>query len=188
MIVPAAPKLVGEIARAWRFTSDAKPARAAGRAPIPASSGRTDRHRLDRGGNGRINAAIHRTAVTRALQPPRRQRHLSILDLGAATEQCLARIPAQLHGGERTSARAGGRRGRFRLVGCASVSRLLPRRRAGVECCGTEPASGTAAARVQLFASAVVGAPALCLAWNAPIRFAISFAWVASAKCPVSSR
>jgi transposase len=45
---------------------DAKLARAAGLAPIPVSSGRTDRHRLDRGGNRQINAAIHRVAVTRA--------------------------------------------------------------------------------------------------------------------------
>ena len=61
-----AAKLVGEIAGADRFASDAKLARAAGIAPIPASSGRTDRHRLDRGGNRQINAAIHRIAVTRA--------------------------------------------------------------------------------------------------------------------------
>jgi transposase len=61
-----AAKLVGEIAGADRFASDAKLARAAGIAPIPASSGRTDRHRLDRGANRQINAAIHRMAVTRA--------------------------------------------------------------------------------------------------------------------------
>jgi transposase len=59
-------KLVGEIAGAARFSSDAKLARAGGLAPIPVSSGRTDRHRLDRGGNRQINAAIHRVAVTRA--------------------------------------------------------------------------------------------------------------------------
>jgi transposase len=61
-----AAKLVGEIAGADRFTSDAKLARTAGVAPIPASSGRTDRHRLDHGGNRQINAAIHRMAITRA--------------------------------------------------------------------------------------------------------------------------
>ena len=61
-----AAKLVGEIAGAARFSSDAKLARAAGLAPIPVSSGRTDRHRLDRGGNRQINATIHRVAVTRA--------------------------------------------------------------------------------------------------------------------------
>jgi transposase len=61
-----AAKLVGEIAGADRFSSDAKLARAAGLAPIPASSGNTNRHRLDRGGNRQVNAAIHRVAVTRA--------------------------------------------------------------------------------------------------------------------------
>ena len=61
-----AAKLVGEIAGAERFATDAKLARSAGLAPIPVSSGRTDRHRLDRGGNRQINAAIHRVAVTRA--------------------------------------------------------------------------------------------------------------------------
>jgi transposase len=61
-----AAKLVGEIAGAGRFATDAKLARSAGLAPIPVSSGRTDRHRLDRGGNRQINAAIHRVAVTRA--------------------------------------------------------------------------------------------------------------------------
>ena len=61
-----AGKLIGEIAGAQRFTSDAKLARAGGLAPIPVSSGKTDRHRLDRGGNRQINTAIHRIAVTRA--------------------------------------------------------------------------------------------------------------------------
>ena len=51
-----AAKLVGEIAGAQRFSSDAKLARAAGVAPIPVSSGKTNRHRLDRGGNRQINA------------------------------------------------------------------------------------------------------------------------------------
>src|SRR3954465_14909986 len=61
-----AGKLIGEIAGAQRFTSDAKLARAAGIAPIPVSSGNTNRHRLDRGGNRQINTAIHRVAITRA--------------------------------------------------------------------------------------------------------------------------
>jgi transposase len=61
-----AAKLIGEIAGAQRFTSDAKLARAGGIAPLPVSSGKTNRHRLDRGGNRQINTAIHRVAVTRA--------------------------------------------------------------------------------------------------------------------------
>src|SRR4051812_6222884 len=61
-----AGKLIGEIAGTKRFSSDAKLARAGGIAPIPVSSGKTNRHRLDRGGNRQINTAIHRVAVTRA--------------------------------------------------------------------------------------------------------------------------
>jgi transposase len=72
-----AAKLVGEIAGADRFASDAKLARAVGIAPIPASSGRTDRHRLDRGGNRQINAAIHRMAVTRARCDPQTQDYIA---------------------------------------------------------------------------------------------------------------
>jgi transposase len=61
-----AAKLVGEIAGAQRFATSAKLARAAGVAPIPASSGNTRRQRLDQGGNRQINAALHRVIVTRA--------------------------------------------------------------------------------------------------------------------------
>jgi hypothetical protein len=59
----------GEIVDEWASPPDADGLRSpelAGIAPIPASSGRTDRHRLDRCGNRRIDAAIHRMAVTRA--------------------------------------------------------------------------------------------------------------------------
>jgi transposase len=61
-----AAKLVGEIAGANRFATPAKLARTAGVAPIPASSGNTQRQRLDQGGNRQINAALHRVIVTRA--------------------------------------------------------------------------------------------------------------------------
>jgi transposase len=61
-----AAKLVGEIAGAQRFATAAKLARAAGVAPIPASSGNTQRQRLDQGGNRQINAALHRVIITRA--------------------------------------------------------------------------------------------------------------------------
>ena len=72
-----AAKLVGEIAGAGRFASDAKLARAAGLAPIPVSSGNTNRHRLDRGGNRQINAAIHRIAVTRLRCHPETQDYIA---------------------------------------------------------------------------------------------------------------
>jgi transposase len=59
-----AAKLIAEIAGIERFRSQAKLARLAGVAPIPASSGNTARFRLDRGGNRQLNAALHRIAVT----------------------------------------------------------------------------------------------------------------------------
>ncbi|HKN95525.1 MAG TPA: IS110 family transposase [Pseudonocardiaceae bacterium] len=59
-----AAKIVGETANVTRFRSDACFAMHAGVAPIPASSGRTTRHRLARGGNRQLNAALHRIAVT----------------------------------------------------------------------------------------------------------------------------
>ena len=72
-----AAKLVGEIAGAQRFSSDAKLARAAAIAPIPVSSGNTNRHRLDRGGNRQINATIHRIAVTRLRCHPETQDYVA---------------------------------------------------------------------------------------------------------------
>jgi transposase len=68
--VLTAAKLIGEIAGIQRFSSDAKLARLAGSAPIPASSGRTTRHRLDRGGNRQLNCALHRLAVTKGRLDP----------------------------------------------------------------------------------------------------------------------
>jgi transposase len=59
-----AAKLVGEIAGIDRFASDGKLAVHAGVAPLPASSGNTQRHRLSRYGNRQLNAAFHRIAVT----------------------------------------------------------------------------------------------------------------------------
>ncbi len=59
-----AAKIVGETANVTRFRSEACFAMHAGAAPIPASSGRTNRHRLARGGNRQLNAALHRVAVT----------------------------------------------------------------------------------------------------------------------------
>jgi transposase len=68
-----AAKLICEIAGIDRFASPAKLARLAGIAPIPASSGARHRHRLDRGGNRQLNAAVHRVAITQLrCHPPAR--------------------------------------------------------------------------------------------------------------------
>jgi transposase len=48
-----------------RLRSEAAFAHLCAAAPIPASSGRTDRHRLNRGGDRAANAALHMAVVTR---------------------------------------------------------------------------------------------------------------------------
>jgi transposase len=67
--VLAAAKLIAETAGVARFRSEACFAMHAGVAPIPVSSGRTDRHRLCRGGNRQLNAALHRIAITQLRLP-----------------------------------------------------------------------------------------------------------------------
>src|SRR5581483_8471976 len=59
-----AAKLLCEIGPIDRFRSDSQLARHAGVAPLDASSGKHQRHRLDRGGNRQLNCALHRIAVT----------------------------------------------------------------------------------------------------------------------------
>jgi transposase len=72
-----AAKLIAETAGAGRLGSDAKFARLAGVAPIPASSGKRIRHRLDRGGNRQLNCALHRIAVTQGRTYPPAQEFLA---------------------------------------------------------------------------------------------------------------
>src|SRR5438874_2954933 len=61
-----AAKLLAEIGPIDRFHTDAQLARHSGVAPLEASSGRIQRHRLDRGGNRQLNAALYRIAITQA--------------------------------------------------------------------------------------------------------------------------
>lgn len=68
-----AAKLLAETAGVERFNSDAKLALHAGAAPLDASSGRQQRHRLNRSGNRQLNCALHRIAVTQGrTHPPAR--------------------------------------------------------------------------------------------------------------------
>jgi transposase len=59
-----AAKLIAEVAGVERFASDAKLAKLAGVAPLDASSGKQQHHRLNRKGNRQLNCALHRLAVT----------------------------------------------------------------------------------------------------------------------------
>jgi transposase len=71
-----AAKLLAEIGPVDRFKSDAQLARHGGVAPLDASSGRSQRHRLDRGGNRQLNAALYRIAITQARYHPAAQAYL----------------------------------------------------------------------------------------------------------------
>ena len=59
-----------------RLRSEAALAHLCGIAPIPASSGRTDRHRLNRGGDRAANNAIHTITLTRMRYDPRTQAYV----------------------------------------------------------------------------------------------------------------
>lgn len=60
-----AAKIIAETKAVGTVRSKAGFAMLSGTAPIPASSGQITRHRLNRGGNRRLNHAIHMVAVTR---------------------------------------------------------------------------------------------------------------------------
>lgn len=67
----AAQLLITAGTNAHRLRSEAAFAMLAGAAPIPASSGKTTRHRLSRGGDRAANNALHRIALVRWSHDPR---------------------------------------------------------------------------------------------------------------------
>jgi Transposase IS116/IS110/IS902 family len=66
-----AARILGEVGDVARFPDADHFAAANGTAPIPVASGRSDRHRLNRGGNRRLNRALHYVALTQASFEPR---------------------------------------------------------------------------------------------------------------------
>jgi transposase len=68
------PIVAAQLVVAWshrgRVRSEAAFARLAGVAPIPASSGQTQRHRLSRGGDRQLNRALHTIALHRRQHDP----------------------------------------------------------------------------------------------------------------------
>ena len=59
-----------------RLHSEAAFASLCGVNPIPASSGKTNRHRLNRGGHRQANAALHRIVVVRLRHDERTQAYM----------------------------------------------------------------------------------------------------------------
>jgi len=72
-----AARILGEVGDVARFPDADHFAAANGTAPIPVASGRTDRHRLNRGGNRRLNRAVHYVALTQATWEPRAVAYLA---------------------------------------------------------------------------------------------------------------
>jgi len=82
-----------------RLLSEAAFARLAGSAPIPASSGNTIRHRLDRGGDRQLNRPLHTILLSRrSLDPATRhyiERRLSQGKSEREAVRCLKRYLAR---------------------------------------------------------------------------------------------
>jgi transposase len=82
-----------------RLGSEASFAALCGVAPVPASSGKTSRHRLSRGGDRAANAALHRIALsrmrhdpqTRAYAAAQRARHRRGLEILRLLKRAIAR-------------------------------------------------------------------------------------------------
>jgi transposase len=90
-----AARILGEVGEVARFPDADHFAAANGTAPIPVASGRTDRHRLNRGGNRRLNRAVHYVALTQASWEPRAVAYLAGKQAEAKTRRealrCLKR-------------------------------------------------------------------------------------------------
>ena len=82
-----------------RLRSEAAFAMLCGAAPLPASSGRTDRHRLNRGGDRQANAALYRIVLTRLRHDPRTQAYVERRTAEGLTKKdimrCLKRYVAR---------------------------------------------------------------------------------------------
>jgi transposase len=65
-----AGEILAEVGDPRRYRTKAQFAMANGTAPLAASSGRTNRHRLNRGGNRQLNRIIHFIALTQTSRDP----------------------------------------------------------------------------------------------------------------------
>ncbi|MDE0170377.1 MAG: transposase [bacterium] len=64
-----AAEILAQVGDPTKYPTKARFAMANGTAPLHASSGRVVRHRLNRGGNRRLNRAIHIAAITQIRRP-----------------------------------------------------------------------------------------------------------------------
>jgi transposase len=90
------PVVAAIVLQAWshpgRVHSEAAFAALAGAAPLPASSGNTRRHRLNRGGDRRLNRALYTVALTRLGHDPRTRAYLTRRTAEGSTRREVIRI------------------------------------------------------------------------------------------------
>ena len=71
-----AARILVEVGDVGRIPTGSRFASLNGTAPVPASSGRNQHHRLNRGGNRRLNRALHTVAVIQVQLEPRAQAYV----------------------------------------------------------------------------------------------------------------
>lgn len=76
-IITAAQLLITAGENSDRLHSEAAFAALCGASPIPASSGKTNRHRLNRGGDRQANSALHHIALSRISFDPRTRAYVA---------------------------------------------------------------------------------------------------------------
>jgi transposase len=80
-----------------RFKHEAAFARCNGTAPLPASSGKTIRHRLSRGGDRQVNNAIHTIALSRSIHHPETRAYLDRrINEGKTTREAMRSLKRHL--------------------------------------------------------------------------------------------
>ena len=86
-----AAEILAQVQHPHKYATKAKFAMANGTAPIQATSGRTIRHRLNRGGNRRLNRTIHTAAITQIRQPGTEGRlyYQRLLDRGKTRKEAI---------------------------------------------------------------------------------------------------
>ena len=80
-----------------RLRSEAALAHLCGAAPIPASSGRTDRHRLNRGGDRAANRALYTIALCRMRYDPATQAYVGTTHQTRPEQERDHALPQALH-------------------------------------------------------------------------------------------
>ena len=95
-----AGRILGELRGVERLSGQAAFGALTGTAPVPASSGRTRRWRLNRGGNRQLNRAVHTIALTQSSHDPRARAYLEQKRAAGKTDKeamrCLKRHLARV--------------------------------------------------------------------------------------------